>query len=185
VPLKYVLIVIHVTIRQIMYDFLLVCYCKYSSILYLFRVIWRSRISQPENLCYGSLKGNWKLHHSLDRIRVHWPSTVCGPILYRFLDTARSLSRIAEFFITHTHLTPPLWRHRRNFAIIFRTRKLKWWDNQKVKQSLRICLLASIQHMNVSDGQTNGQRPAALCTPVARGWQEGALPPKPHVLPPP
>jgi len=32
-----------------MYDFLLVCHCNYSSILYRLRVIWRWTISWPWN----------------------------------------------------------------------------------------------------------------------------------------
>jgi len=43
-------------VRQTMYDFLLVWYCNYSSILYRLRVIWRWIISWPWNLAYRSLK---------------------------------------------------------------------------------------------------------------------------------
>ena len=38
------------------YDFLLVRYCKYSSIMYIFSVIWRRVISWPWNLGQRSLK---------------------------------------------------------------------------------------------------------------------------------
>ena len=39
-----------------MYDFLLVCHCNYSSILYYLRVIWHWIISWPENW----LRGLWR-----------------------------------------------------------------------------------------------------------------------------
>jgi len=48
-------------VRQIMYDFLLVRHCNYSSMLYRLRVIWRRLISWPWNLV---TQGHWNWCHS-------------------------------------------------------------------------------------------------------------------------
>jgi len=37
----------HYMMDHRLYDFLLVCYCKYSSIFSDFRPVWRWRISRP------------------------------------------------------------------------------------------------------------------------------------------
>jgi len=47
----------------------------------------------------------------------------------------------------------PLGGPRQNIAIMFGTQILVWWRYQMVK-SVRICVLVSIQFMNVMDGQT-------------------------------
>jgi len=79
----------------------------------------------------------------------------CGCILYNFRDkTVRYWSKIARTF--HT---PPAFDS--SFRIPIRilsqcsVRMVKWWVYQVVRKVLRICLLISVQCMNVMERQTD------------------------------
>ena len=92
-----------------MYDFLFVGYCKYSSILYNFRVIWRWIISWIWNLGKRSLKviktvTIRKLGYGfLIDLRSNY-----GSVLYRFRVKAIYWSKIAIFAVMRC-LCPSVW----------------------------------------------------------------------------
>jgi len=52
-----------------MYDFLLVCHCNYSYIVYRFQFFDVQNIATLKSRL-GIIEGNWKWHHAIDRIRV-------------------------------------------------------------------------------------------------------------------
>ena len=92
--------------RSFIYDFLVVGHSKYSSILYHFRVIWRS------NLGYSSLKviqaGTIRKLACSFLFAFH---SNCGTILHHFRDEARYRSKIVIFsyslaFDAHVSVVP-------------------------------------------------------------------------------
>ena len=116
------------------YDFLLVRYCKYSSLLYRFWVIWRWIISWPWNLGYRSLNiiqtcTIWKLGCSF-LLAFH---SNYGSVLHNFWDKARYWWKV-WFFSSPMHSTPPLGGLCRNIAIPFGMEKLEWWGYPMVKK---------------------------------------------------
>jgi len=95
-------------VRQTMYDFLLVRYCRpnYSSILYRLRVIWRW-VSWPRNLVKKSLKiietGAIRKLGCCFLSAIH---SNYGAILYRLRLCERLIGRKSEIFIPHVYLSP-------------------------------------------------------------------------------
>ena len=90
------------------YNFLSICYCKYSSNLYHELLGVEEYCDLEIYLLLGLTQDHWKSHHSIDRIRV--PIRLycnCGHILYRFRDKARYWSKIAIFY---TPLCNNPWR---------------------------------------------------------------------------
>ena len=156
--------------RRSIYDFLLVRYCKYSSIVYRFWVIWRRIMSWPWNLGQRSLKiiqngiirklGCGFLFHSN-----------YGSVLHQCRYKARYWSQIV-IFIPPLHLTPPLGGPRRNIVISFGTEKLEWWGYPTVEKLWGY--VQSFRH-NTGVWQTDRQTDihlattqSALCIYVAR-----------------
>jgi len=112
-------------------DFLLVHHCKYGSILYRFRVIWRWIIPWPWNLGYRPLK-IIKLvpFESLGEVS-YLPSIVTMALSCIYSEIKRDINGKSWFFHTPLHSTPPLGGPHQSIVTPFggATRRLKKFED--------------------------------------------------------
>ena len=88
---------LHHSIRQIVYNFLLVCHCKYSSVLYHFRVTWRWKMSW----LWWVSQGHWKWQHSMVTVAI---SCIISEIKWYF-------GWKTAIFYTSFYITTPWWKN--------------------------------------------------------------------------
>jgi len=122
-------------VRQTIYDFLLIGHCKYSSILYHFRVIWRWIIglSRPWNLGHRSVKV-MKLVPFQSLGAVSYSSSIVTMALSCIIsDYCETLVENRDFSYPALHSTPPLGGPLQNIAIPFGVQKLNWCGYRTVK----------------------------------------------------
>jgi len=124
--------------RESIYDFVLVGYCKYSSILYHFWVIWHWVISWPWNLGRGHSRSFKPVSFESLGVVSNSPSIVTMALSCIICEIKRDIGRKSWFFfIPPLHSTPPFGggAPRRNIAIPFGVGKL----HRVSKKTLHFC----------------------------------------------